>query len=203
MLVSSIQQTSPGRFKIILEDGEEIRSTLSAVTDLRLFSGKELNSEDLEELKLQSLRALSRERALEMVSRRQLSHKELMDKLIRKGADEDTARYCADWLQERGFINDENYASAIVRHYAAKGYGLSRVKGELLRRGISRELAECALEEMPEQDNKIDKFISVRLKNPDDKDEIKKISAALYRRGYSWAEIRSAFNRLDAEIEEY
>ena len=203
MLVSAITQSSPGRFKITLDTGEEIRSTLSAVTDLRLYSGKELDEEGLNELRLLSIQALSRERALEMVSRRQYSHKELMDKLIRKGADEDTARYCADWLQERGFLNDENYASAVVRHYAAKGYGRARVKGELIRRGISRELIDDALDQMPQQDNKIDKFISSRLHDKEDKDEIRKISAALYRRGYSWAEIRSGFERLDAEIEEY
>lgn len=203
MLVSSLKQSSPGRFKITLEDGEEIRSTLSAITDCRLFVGKDLDDDALEEVRHCSMQALSREQALQMVSRRQMSHKELRDKLMRKGADEETAEYCAQWLTERGFINDENYSKAVVRHYAAKGYGKSRIKGELIKRGIGRDLLESALEEMPRQDDKIIKYISSRLKNPDDRDEVKKLSAALYRRGYSFDEIRRAFESIDAEIEEY
>lgn len=203
MLISDIKQTSPGRLKISLEDGEEIKSTLSAATDLRLYSGKELDSEALEEVRHQSMLALSRERALEMISRRQMSRKEMHDKLMMKGADENTAEYCTQWLQERGFLNDESYARAVVRHYAAKGYGLGRIKGELIKRGISRELLQEALETMPQQDDKIEKYISSRLHDPEDREEIRKISASLYRRGYSWQEIRAAFEKLDAEFEEY
>ncbi len=203
MLVSALKQSSPGRFKIILENGEEIRSTLSAITDCRLYAGKDLDAEALEQVRHCSMQAISRETALQMVSRRQMSQKELRDKLLHKGADEETAEYCAQWLTERGFINDENYSKAIVRHYAAKGYGKSRIKGELIKRGIDRDLMESALEEMPQQDEKIIKYISARLKNPNDRDEVKKLSAALYRRGYSFQEIRRAFESLDAEIEEY
>ena len=33
---------------------------------------------------------------------------------------------------------------------------------------------------------KIDKFISSRLTDPEDRDQVRKVSAALFRRGYSW-----------------
>ncbi len=206
MLVSALKQSSPGRFKIILENGEEIRSTLSAVTDCRIYAGKDLDAEALDEVRHCSMQALSREQALQMISRRQMSYKEMLDKLMRKGADEETAQYCADWLSERGFINDENYSKAIVRHYAAKGYGKARIKAELIKRGIGRELLETALKEMPQQEEQIEKiikYISPRLKNREDRDEIRKLSASLYRRGYSFEEIRMAFESLDAGIEDY
>lgn len=64
-----------------------------------------------------------------------MSKKELRDKLVRKGEDEDTAEYCALWLEEQGFVNDESYAAAVARHYAAKGYGAGRVRAELSRSG--------------------------------------------------------------------
>jgi regulatory protein len=126
----------------------------------------------------------------------------MVKKLIEKGEDEDTAEYCADWLVEHSLIDDESYAAAVARHYAAKGYGAGRVRAELGRRGISRELWENALSSMPENDNKIDRFISARLTDPDDRDAVRKISQALFRRGYSWDEIRSALERHRAEIQE-
>lgn len=203
MLVSAIRQTSPGRFSVILDEAEDIKSTLAVVTDHRLFTGKELDEQELAQLKTDSLRALARERALEMLSRRPMSRKELYQKLVRKGEDEDTAQYCAAWLEENKFIDDESYAAALARHYAAKGYGPGRLRSELSRRGIDRELWEDAVDNMPQDDDKIDKFIVSRLKDPEDREQVRKISSALFRRGYSWDEIRSALRRHEAQTEDY
>ena len=120
-----------------------------------------------------------------------------------KGEDEETAAYCVDWLCERGFLDDESYAAAVARHYANKGYGAGRVKNELQRRGVERELWEDAIEQMPENEGKMDKFIAARLKDPQDREQVRKVSAALYRRGYSWEEIRAALRRFEAQTEEF
>ena len=202
MRVTAIRQTAPGCLSVHFEDGSELRSTLGAVTDLRLFSGKDLDEEQLDELRLLSRRSIARERALELVSRRMLSRKELYDKLILKGEDEATAEFCVQWLSEQGFLNDESYAAAVARHYAAKGYGQGRVRSELSRRGIPRELWDEALDNMPEPDDKLDRLIAARLKDPEDRDAVRKLSASLFRRGYSWEEIRSALRRYHAETED-
>ena len=91
----------------------------------------------------------------------------------------------------------------MVRHYAAKGFGEGRVRQELQRRGIDRELWEEALEQMPEGTDKLDRFIAARLTDPDDQGQVRKISAALFRRGYSWEEIRSALRRFQGEAGDY
>ena len=199
MRISSIRQTAPDRLRVCFEDGTEIKTTLAAVTDLRLCSGRELDEEELEELKLSSRRSLAREKALEYLSQRQMSRRELKTKLLQKGMDEDTADYCVQWLSERQLIDEESYSAAIVRHYSAKGYGAGRVRQELQRRGIDRELWEQALEQLPEDSGKLDGFIAARLTDPEDRAQVRKISAALVRRGYSWEEIRSALRRFQAE----
>ena len=202
MIISSIKQNSPNSLSVVLEDGEEIKTTLGVVTDLRLFSGRDLDEAALEDLRLESLRALARDRALAIVSQRQMSRRELGGKLRDKGVDEETAAWCVDWITEHGFIDEEAYAAAIARHYAAKGYGEGRVRQELMRRGIPRELFDDAFAAMPEGDEKLDRFIAARLRDPDDRDEVRKLSAALYRRGYSGEEIREALRRHKAELYE-
>ena len=201
-IVSALRQTSPGRVTVTLCGGEEIKTTLNVITDLRLYSGRELDEEELKALRAASASALARNRAMELLSRRPMSEKELIDKLIRKGEDEETAADCARWLRENGFLNDESYAAAVARHYAAKGYGPGRVQAELSRRGVDRELWDDTLEAMPENTDKLDRFIAARLSDPEDRDQVRKVSAALYRRGYSWEEIRSALRRFNAETEE-
>ena len=203
MTVTAIRQDAPDRPVIVLDDGEEIQSTPGAVTALRLFVGRELDLEALEAVRLESRRALARERALTMISRRQMSAKELREKLRQKGVDPETAAWCADWLAERGLLDEEAYAAAVVRHYAAKGFGAGKVRAELARRGVPRELADAALEAMPEGDDRLDRLIAARLKDPNDRDEVRKLSASLYRRGFSGEEIRSALRRAQADDEEY
>lgn len=202
MLITEIKKTSPGRLTVVFEDDSEVKSSLGVVSDLRLFSGKDLDEEQLKELKFQSQRCIAREKALEYISRRRMSCKELERKMLDKGHDEETAAYCVQWLLQNGFLNDESYAGAVVRHYAAKGYGPGRIRSELSRRGIDRDLWDNALEEMPEDTSKIDKFISSRLTDPSDRAQVQKVTAALYRRGHSWEDIRRALNRFSADCEE-
>ena len=200
MTITALRQTSSDRVTVALEDGSEIKSSLGVVTDWRLFSGKTLDEEELAALKRDSSRSLARDRALELISRRLMSQKEVRDKLLQKGVDVDAADYSVSWLSGHGFLNDESYAAAIARHYAAKGYGAGRVRSELSRRGVDRELWDEAVEHMPETDGKLEKFISARLKDPADRDQIRKVSAALFRRGYSWEQIRTALRRYTDEI---
>ena len=202
MLITEIKKTSPGRLSVIFEDESVVKSTLNVISDLRLFTGKELDEEQMAELKSLSTRSIAREKALEYISHRRMSCKEMERKMLDKGYDEQTAAYCVSWLLENRFLDDESYAAAVVRHYAAKGYGPARIRAELSRRGIERELWDSALEEIPDDCSKIDKFISSRLTDPQDRDQVRKITAALYRRGHSWEDIRRALNRFNAECEE-
>ena len=202
MIVSVLKQTSPERITVIFDTGEETKTTLSAVTEQRLFVGRELDAVEYEEFVQLSARALGREKALEYISRRRMSRRELVNKLREKGEDDAVAEYCAEWLESRGFIDDASYSCAIVRHYAAKGYGEGRIRQELNRRGISKDLWDDALKELSAYDGRLDKLIASKLKDPSDKDQIRKLSASLYRRGYSWEDIRSALERFGTDTED-
>lgn len=203
MLISALKQTSPERFTVLFDDGSEVKTTLTVVTDMRLFTGKELDGCELTELRDASALSLCKARALNMIAKRAMSRKELVDKLTEKGEDVTYAEACAEWMVSAGFINDCEYAGMVVRHYAAKGYGMGRIRTELIRRGISRELWDEALSEMPEQDDTMQRYIRARLTDPEDRQQVKKVCDGLYRRGYSWDEIKRAIEQFNADIEEY
>ena len=143
------------------------------------------------------------EHAVRLLNIRPMSRKELARKLTEKGEDKDISENVSERMAELGLIDEPSYAGAVVRHYGGKGYGRSRIISELIRRGIPRDLFEEALKEMPDQEDKIDSFIRRRLSDPSDKKEIKKISDALFRKGYSWSDIRAAFERVGEDLEEY
>ena len=199
--ITSLRQTAPERVSIALSSGEEISSTVGVVADLRLYRGQELDEGRLEEIRNASVLALLKGKALELLSRRPLSAKELNDKLLQKGADPKSAAVCVRWLLDQRLLDDKSYAAAVARHYAARGYGPGRIRQELSRRGVPRDYWDEALGQRPDNTEKIDKLIAARLHDPDNRDEVRKVTAALFRRGFGWDEIRAALARFSAEAE--
>lgn len=100
-------------------------------------------------------------------------------------------------MVELGFVNDENYAGMVVRHYAAKGCGRQRIREELRRRRLPRELWDAALEELPTRARPQTGCSRQgwRGKAPEG-DELRRACAYLVRRGFSWDEVRAAAARL-------
>jgi len=143
----------------------------------------------------------TRQRALKMLERREHSRAELIKKLVEKGETAENAEEAADYLVSIGFVDDMRFAAMLVRHCAAKGYGARRVKLELQRRGVARELWDEALEEMPEQDETVDRLLRQKLGGADasDRRALKKATDTLARRGYGWDEISAAVERLRNE----
>lgn len=193
----------PDRYYAVLEDESRIRVNVALIADYSLFTGRELDENELAELKNAAEKMNTKARALRIMGSRNMSRKELTDRLIQKGERAESAEAAVEWLEEIGAVNDEEYAGLIVRHYAAKGYGLGRIRDELHRRGINQELWDEALTELPEMEEQIDRLIwnKLRGKRPE-KDENRKISDYLYRRGFSWEEIRSGWLRYEDVIEE-
>ncbi len=131
------------------------------------------------------------------------SEKELRKKLAEKGCSEQDIDTVTALCVDYGFINDAEYAGMIARHYSAMGYGPGRVRTELNRRGVPKGLWDDALAEMPEDTDNIDRLLAAKLRGRDSKDrkERDKAAAALFRRGYSWDDIRAALNRYGADEE--
>ena len=129
------------------------------------------------------------------------SEKELRDKLAQKGASAADIDTVTELCVNYGFVDDAEYAGMICRHYAAMGYGPGRVRTELQRRGVPKELWDQALEELPEGTDTIDRLLAQKLRgrDPSDRKEREKAAAALFRRGYSWDAIRAAMARYGAE----
>lgn len=200
--IQSLRQISPERVSVELDSGEELKATVSLAAEQRLFAGKVLEEQELETLRSSAALSLCKTKAMELLSYRPMSAKELRDKLVQKGENRSAAAAAVDWLMDKRLLDDARYAGQIVRHYAGKGYGMGRIRQELQRRGVPREYWEEALAELPEAQDKLDCYLAAKLNDPADRAQVQKVSAALIRRGFSWEEIRAALARYKAEFPE-
>jgi len=141
----------------------------------------------------------TKKRALKILGSRNFSEQEMFKRLTGKGESEEDAAEAVKWLKELGYINDSNYASLIVNHYAARGYGEARIKNELFKRGIPREMWDDNLSLIADPDFELSdpalEFLQKKLRNSDDKDDIRRAKDALLRRGFSYDEVNAAVNR--------
>ena len=197
-------QRVKGRWLAVLEDGSILRVGESEVIDFALYAGKELAEEEADALLACAARSGRKAKALELLARKPHSHRELERKLAEWGAEEDETAALCNRMEELGYLNDAAYAAQIVRHYCAKGFGEKKLRDELYRRGIPRELWEEALEQAAEPAEALDAFVAKKLAGKTtDRKELQKLSTALARRGYSWSDIRDALGRYGAETDNF
>ena len=189
-------QRKKGRFLVILEDGDILRITEEELLRFGLRSGEELGEETLEALRSSAKTSQVKAQAAGMIGRRALSKSELQRRLIRGGAAEADAQAAADWLEDIGAVDDPAYAAAVVRDYGRRGYGPARIREELRRRGVPRELWEVALEELPDSEDILDDLIRKRCRGDlSDPREVTRLSDGLLRRGFSWSQVKEALSR--------
>ena len=201
--LTELKQTGHERFLARFDNGEEVRVTLSNVAELGLYAGLQLSDDEMQTLREKASRSKCRERALRIIGVRPMSEKELYDRLVQKGETPADAEESVEWLRDLRLLNDAEYAAMCVRHYAAKGFGPGRIRNELYRRGVPRELWEEALEELPEQDDEIDRLLRRKLRgDATDRDALRKATDYLYRRGFKFDDIRAAVERLREETQE-
>ena len=189
-----------GRVLVFLEDGACLKITEQELLDFGLRAGDDLNEAALAKLKEAAGVSNVKAAAADLIGKRAMSRATLEKKLQEKGASEAEARYAAEWLEAIGAINDADYAALLVRHYGEMGYGPQRVRDKLYEKGVPRELWEDALDQLPDNGEQIDRFLRSKLRGrtPEEKEK-KRLTDALLRRGYSWGDVKAAWNRLGSE----
>lgn len=191
-----------GRFLVKLEDGSILRITEEELLRFRLRPGIDLDGETLETLQASVRTSSAKAAAANIIGSRALSKKELTRRLVKKGNEEADAQAAADWLEDIGAVDDAAYAASLVRHYGEKGYGPQRVREELRRRGVDRDLWDEAMEELPDPAEILGRLLEKKCGGElSDRKEIKRVSDSLMRRGFAWSDVREALRRY-TEIEE-
>lgn len=132
--------------------------------------------------------------AYRYLSIRNRSVKEMQDYLVRKNATEEIIEKIVITLQEKNFLNDEEFArSFVVNRSRLKPKGKLLLKIELRQKGIADDVInsifEEVQEEIPDELEQAKLLVAKRMEHLSGKsrEEIyRKIGGLLSRRGFSW-----------------
>ncbi len=184
------------QYRIHLEGDEPQTVTVDAATwDQSGYRvGGHIDSQELESLLALSQKNRARSRALYYLSGRDYAARELERKLSRS-ADKQTAAAVVERLTEVGLVNDREYARRLARDLQQyRHFPRRRILQELYARGVGREDAEDAVNELEDDDLEqalalIRKKYYNRLSDRAARD---KTAAALARYGFDYDTVRRA-----------
>jgi regulatory protein len=190
----------PGRFAVLVDGRERAVLSLDAIERLGLAVGQPVTGLD-EAIDLESARLRSYDRALNMLALRARSSQELARSLVRKGEERAHVDWAIARLQEQGLIDDAAFARAFTRSRVVGGkQSRRRVEQDLARKGVSRNVAGEAIEDVFEEEA-VDQRAIVEeaarkklrsLAGLDPAVQRRRLYAFLARRGYDLDDIRAA-----------
>lgn len=145
----------------------------------------------------------AKNKALGVLARRMHTKKELVDKLVRGGFDEDIACEVSLWAEEYGFINDEEYTRMYIGECMnSKKYGVRRIKQALLFKGVDANTIEDVLCETEfDEAESLEPLVQKKLSGNYERKNIDKVVRHFMGKGFSYPDIKRAIEHVKSDIE--
>ena len=134
-------------------------------------------------------------KALDLLSRREHSSKEIREKLLLRFDDNIIINSVITKLEENNLINNTRFAEAYVSSRKRKGFGPKKISFELLSKGVSESVANRVIDEEGGWKRAAKLAFIKKFKNglsSDVKNSLKQKSF-LKNRGFGFKEIESVF----------
>lgn len=139
--------------------------------------------------------------AIGLLSRREHSSHELLDKLRQRGADDDLAQATLERCQLEQYQSDQRFAEMLLRHCISKGQGLAVLRQLSRQHRLDQELLQQALDSAEPDWFELARSCAHKkfgeLAASSDKERLKRM-AFLQRRGFNSEQIRYALQHSDS-----
>ena len=187
-----IQKRNKERVNLFLDGEYAFSISVELVYKEGLKTKDEIDSEKLKIIAEHESQVRCKNSALRIIEKSWKTEKEVRDKLILKGYEDNSINKSIEFLKEYNFINDSNYTKAFIRD-KLKSQGSQKIKYTLIQKGISKENIDEELSNLNKESEKSTalnlakkKFDIIKKKENDNY----KISGKLYRylisKGYEY-----------------
>lgn len=163
--------------------------------------GTEVSEKILKELQIESDKEKAYEKALCLIERQKYTSHQLRNKLSMKGYDKEIIDECINKLKNYGFISDKDFAESFIR--STKTKSKKEIENALFSKGVSCEVVENAIASLEVDDEQTAYNLSVKFmkyKEPS-KENIKKLVAYLYRKGFSFSLAQSVAKQFNDDCD--
>lgn len=195
MQITKVQPAAKtaGRYNIYVDGQYSFSLDELQLVQSGLHSGLDIDETELAKLKSESEFGKNYIRAVDLISRRLRSEREIRDYAFRKQWTKTNTERVIERLRQRGYLNDEVFARTFASsRLNSSRYSKKRIKLDLQKKGISSNIIAEVLHDEVDDTNALDKLIAKRAKRYDDD---RKLIAYLMRNGFQYDDIISAIER--------
>ena len=204
MTITDFHKTKQGRIALYVDGDFAFSMDPEVFAQWKLTIGQELSLERMEELFSQAQVKAAKEKALQLLSYKEYTAQEL-ERRLRRQLQPEACALAVERMVELGLVNDEDYALRRARDLSRrKLYGPARIRQELRRLGLDRELVEQAISLLEEDDQEKIRSILAK-KYPDalyDEKARRRAFSGLMRMGYQADQVRRALDCLEEGYED-
>lgn len=201
MKIVSLKDKRKGLTSVLLEDGCELLLDTEIVILNSLTPGAVLDDPD--KLLFESDVKRAKSRALWYLSRGDLSRKKLQEKLIRGGFMPSAAIQAVERMEELSLIDDTRLAQRLYEYLSESGASKREILYKLQNKGIPSDIAKQIIEaDESSESDKLQKLIKTKYASKlQNEENVKKVFAALIRKGYNYSDVREALKAYSEELE--
>lgn len=193
MIITALGAYKGDTWEIELDGKRKVYVNESIIDGSGLREGQSVSPETLFEIMGEDALRKAKKRALYLLGERDMCRGELLKKLTKTYGAE-IAEEAADYVSSLGYIDDEEYAPKLAEYLIKrKHWGKRRARYEMIMRGLDRELVENTLEDIPSDDLDEELIALIEKRYIDkisDRDDLRRTTAALARRGFDFDSIR-------------
>ena len=191
----SLKSSRNSNIFIVEIDGEKYILHSEIIVKHGLSTGLEIEQDKLTEVVFESDIMIATNLAMNYVSSKLITTKQLKDYLRGKGYKSNVINKVVDKFNEYGVLNDENFASAFVN---IKQHNLSKraIENKLIQKGVNKDIAKSCLEEFDDYEVAIrtaEKFMKTK---PYNEENVTKLLRHLSYKGFDYDTINKVLNNL-------
>lgn len=181
-----------GRYNIYVDGKYSFSLDELQLVQNGLHSGLEISETQLEQLKSESDFGKNYIRAVDLISRRLRSEREIRDYAFRKQWTKSNTERVIERLKARGYLDDRRFAELFFnsRHQSGR-YSLKRIRLDLVKKGIGSDIINDLCRANGDSAALL-KLINKRINKYDDEN---KLIAYLARNGFRYDDIKAALDR--------
>ncbi|MDE7267223.1 MAG: recombination regulator RecX [Lachnospiraceae bacterium] len=199
MTVTDIVEISKSKVKIWIDNEAAFVLYKGELRQLDIIKGKALSEECFHHIMKELLVKRARLRCLNLLKGRDYTKYQLTVKLRQGSYPESVIENAVDYVASYGYIDDVRYAQSYIK-YAGNAKSKNQIEYDLQKKGVSKQDIKYAYMQCAEKNifvdemDLIEKFMRKKnfQKEASTIEERRKMTAFLYRKGFSWDNIRKA-----------
>jgi regulatory protein len=200
----------PGRYVIDVDGREFAIVSADTLAETKMRIGGIVDERLAEHLREATEVTAAYDRALNLLAFRARSARELHRRLTQKGTTPEQADKVVARLRAAGLIDDADFARQLTRSKLSGGASRRRVHQELFKRGVSRDVADAAVEEVVEDEGLSDEASIERVARKrwrtllelDPATRRRRLYGFLARRGFDANDVSRMIRLLEGEAKE-